>query len=118
MTVTAESPSPDLLQLLVLHSVVQTDTAGVLVGRLQAVEAVILLHLLVSLRMGAAVKAIPLISRPAGAVEAAQGVGAVSKQGAGPVLALIEVRLLAQLPSPAVVTVALEHKIKIKTGAE
>ena len=109
MTVTAESPSPDLLQLLVLHSVVQTDTAGVLVGRLQAVEAVILLLLKVGLRVGAAVEPVALVARPAGAVEAAQGVGAVGEQRAGPVLALIEVRLLAQRPTPPVVTVALQH---------
>ena len=77
-------------------------------GRLQAVEAVILL-LLVGLGAGAAVEAVPLVAGPAGAVEAAQGVGAVSEQRAGPVLALIEVRLLTQLPAPAVVTVALQH---------
>ena len=78
-------------------------------SRLQAVEAVILLLLKVGLRVGAAVEPVALVARPAGAVEAAQGVGAVGEQGAGPVLALIEVRLLAQRPAPPVVTVALQH---------
>ena len=117
MTVTAESPRPDLLQFLVFHTVVKTDAASpsVLVGRLQTMQTIVLiiimisLLLLVSLRVGAAVKAVALVSRPAGAVEAAQGVGAVCEQRARPVLALIQVRLLTELPSPAVVTVALQH---------
>ena len=76
---------------------------------MQTIVIIFSLLQLVSLRVGAAVKPVPLVSRPAGAVEAAQGVGAVSEQRTGPVLALIQVRLLAQLPSPPVVTVTLQH---------
>ena len=61
-----------------------------------------------------ALEPISRISGPTRAVEGAQGVGAVREQGARPVLALVKVRLLAILPAPAVVAVALENCVKSK----
>ena len=59
-----------------------------------------------------ALEAVSRISGPTRAVEGAQGVGAVREQGAGPVLALVEVWLLAILPAPAVVAVTLKNCVK------
>ena len=97
------------LSLQVVHPVVDTN-AGVVLYQVQTIHDIVLVHLLL---LWSTLLAIPHCARPAGAVEAAQGVGAVSKDGAWPVLALIQVMVSALFSSPAIITVTLKHKPNI-----
>ena len=60
--------------------------------------------------MGSAFETISYVSRPTGAVEGTEGVGALGKQGARPILAFVQIRLFAKFSTPAIVTVTLRKK--------
>ena len=107
---------PEATHLQILDTIVGADTASPQgpASHQNVTVRLVVEHVGLSLQkiyFRSALKPIPRISGPTRAVEGAQGVGAVREQGAGSVLALVKVWLLAVLPAPAVVTVTLENYV-------